>query len=238
MTVASRSLFNILFRTFSKLNTRHQLSILKFIKNMSSLPDILLLLQNANAIERLTEILAGTTKTAYFKDYANQILHTMYNMCRLSNDRQEEAAIAGIIPVLQETISADLPLKEFALSVFFAIWLTQEKLVVKSFGNTMVLKLTSISRVISTGRLRRTRPLLLGCKKSLPRSRSICRRKRALNSCSRVWRRQPVPCLSTVFWSLCRELCAPVPLFVVCWQASLCLNLSIKILRLNGRCLD
>jgi len=117
MTVASRSLFNILFRTFSKLNTRHQLSILKFIKNMSSLPDILLLLQNANAIERLTEILAGTTKTAYFKDYANQILHTMYNMCRLSNDRQEEAAIAGIIPVLQETISADLPLKEFALPI-------------------------------------------------------------------------------------------------------------------------
>lgn len=117
MTVVSRSLFNILFRTFSKLNTRHQLSILKFIRNMSSLPDILLLLQNANAIERLTEILAGMTKTEYFKDYANQILHTMYNLCRLSNDRQEEAAIAGIIPVLQETITADLPLKEFALPI-------------------------------------------------------------------------------------------------------------------------
>lgn len=114
---ANRTLFCNLFKCFSNLNTQHQLSVLKFIKNMSSLPEILPILQNANTIDYLTNVLSGATKKPVFKDYASQILHTMYNLCRLSQVRQEEAAQCGIIPALQEAVAGDLPLKEFALPI-------------------------------------------------------------------------------------------------------------------------
>lgn len=115
--IADRTLFCTLFKSFQQLNTQQQLSILKFIKNMSSLPEVIHVLQNANAIEFLTDTLATTTKESLFKEYANQILQTIYNLCRLSKVRQEEAAQAGIIPILQNVVGGDLPLKEFALPI-------------------------------------------------------------------------------------------------------------------------
>lgn len=115
--VANRRLFCNVFKAFPKLSTKHQLSMLKFVKNMSSMPEILPKLQNSNAIDILTRILSRASSTVGFKDYANQILHTMYNLCKLSKSRQEEAATAGIIPVLQKAISAGIPLKEFALPI-------------------------------------------------------------------------------------------------------------------------
>lgn len=45
------------------------------------------------------------------------MLNTMYNLCRLSKERQEEAAMNGIIPVLQKIVETDRPLKEFALPI-------------------------------------------------------------------------------------------------------------------------
>lgn len=41
----------------------------------------------------------------------------MYNLCRLSKSRQEEAALNGIIPLLQRIVSTERPLKEFALPI-------------------------------------------------------------------------------------------------------------------------
>lgn len=117
LAVSDRALFRNLFKSFDRLDTKHQLSVLKFIKNLSSCSEVLPILQNANAIEHLTDILAENKRKPVFKDYAIQILHTMYNLCRLSKVRQEEAATAGIVPILQLPISSEIPLKEFAFPI-------------------------------------------------------------------------------------------------------------------------
>src|SRR2546421_13125392 len=56
-------------------------------------------------------------KTNVWEDMSNQILSTMFNMCRHSKSRQEEAAVNGIVPILQQIVKTERPLKEFALPI-------------------------------------------------------------------------------------------------------------------------
>lgn len=95
----------------------HQVVMLKFIKNLSMLSATLDTLQNSNAIEVLTKLLDPSRTAPHFKEISNQVLNTMYNLCRLSKERQEEAAMNGIIPVLQKIVKTERPLKEFALPI-------------------------------------------------------------------------------------------------------------------------
>jgi hypothetical protein len=94
-----------------------QITMLKFIKNLSMLSTTLESLQNSNAIDVLTDLLRSTMKGPQFREISNQILNTIYNMCRLSKSRQEDAALNGIIPLLQKIVKMELPLKEFALPI-------------------------------------------------------------------------------------------------------------------------
>ena len=91
--------------------------MLKFIKNLSMLTATLEKLQNANAIEVLTDLLEASRRGSHFREISNQILNTMYNLCKLSKSRQEDAAIMGLIPILQKIVSTERPLKEFALPI-------------------------------------------------------------------------------------------------------------------------
>lgn len=116
-SIASKNVFRSLFKCYDQLPTNHQLTVLKFIKNLSSVQANFTILQNSNAIEVLVNILAESCGTERYKETASQILHIMFNLCRLSRDRQEEAAIAGIVPLLQDVVSGDLPLKQFALPI-------------------------------------------------------------------------------------------------------------------------
>lgn len=50
-------------------------------------------------------------------DMHNQLLNTLYNMCKIDRDRQLEAAEAGIIPHMQYFITTNSPLKQFALPI-------------------------------------------------------------------------------------------------------------------------
>lgn len=95
----------------------HQITMLKFIKNLSMLSTTLDALQNSNAIDVLTDLLRVGSQEAHYREISNQILNTIYNLCRLNKSRQEEAAGDGIIPVLQRIIKTKGPLKEFALPV-------------------------------------------------------------------------------------------------------------------------
>jgi hypothetical protein len=95
----------------------HQITMLKFIKNLSMLSTTLDSLQNSNAIDVLTDLLRTTMKQPHFREVSNQILNTIYNMCRLSKSRQEDAALNGIIPLLQKIVKTERPLKEFALPI-------------------------------------------------------------------------------------------------------------------------
>lgn len=45
------------------------------------------------------------------------MVNALYNLCRLSKPRQEEAALAGAIPILQRVVKSSSPLKQFALPI-------------------------------------------------------------------------------------------------------------------------
>lgn len=99
------------------MSPSHQVTMLKFIKNLSMLSTTLDSLQNSNAIDVLTDLLRVTMKRGHFREVSNQILNTIYNMCRLNKSRQEDAALNGIVPLLQKIVQTERPLKEFALPI-------------------------------------------------------------------------------------------------------------------------
>ena len=91
--------------------------MLKFIKNLSMLSTTLDSLQNSNAIDVLTDLLQSSVKVPHFREISNQVLNTIYNLCRLNKSRQEDAALNGIIPVLQRIVKTERPLKEFSYPI-------------------------------------------------------------------------------------------------------------------------
>ncbi|KAK2764027.1 hypothetical protein FQN54_009646 [Arachnomyces sp. PD_36] len=115
--VSERTVLHRVLKELKRMSPIHQITMLKFIKNLSMLSTTLDALQNSNAIDVLTELLRITMKGSHFREVSNQILNTIYNLCRLSKSRQEDAALNGIIPLLQKIVKTERPLKEFALPI-------------------------------------------------------------------------------------------------------------------------
>ncbi|KAH0548529.1 hypothetical protein GP486_007927 [Trichoglossum hirsutum] len=115
--VADRMVLKRVLKDLKRMSPPHQITMLKFIKNLSMLSTTLDSLQNSNAIEVLTDLLSSSMKETHFREISNQVLNTMYNLCRLSKVRQEDAALNGIIPLLQRIVKTERPLKEFALPI-------------------------------------------------------------------------------------------------------------------------
>lgn len=99
------------------MSPNHQITMLKFIKNLSMLDRTHEALESANAIEILADLLSSSKSKPNYLEISNQILNTMYNLCRLSHERQAEAAHSGLIPILQDIVWTERPLKEFALPI-------------------------------------------------------------------------------------------------------------------------
>lgn len=76
-------------------------------------------LHSADAIDFLIDILSHSIKRGqqHFREISNQVLNTMFNLCRLSKERQEYAAGNGIIPLLLKVLKTDRPPKEFVLPI-------------------------------------------------------------------------------------------------------------------------
>lgn len=91
--------------------------MLKFIKNLSMLSSTHEALQNSNAIDTLIELFRNTQHQSNHREISNQVLNTMYNLCRHNKSRQEEAALSDIIPLLKDVVNDGGPLKEFALPI-------------------------------------------------------------------------------------------------------------------------
>ncbi|KAJ5889864.1 hypothetical protein N7504_010674 [Penicillium tannophilum] len=115
--VSERTVLHRVLKELKRMSPIHQITMLKFIKNLSMLSTTLDSLQNSNAIDVLTELLRSTMKRGHFREVSNQILNTIYNMCRLNKSRQEDAALNGIVPLLQKIVNTERPLKEFALPI-------------------------------------------------------------------------------------------------------------------------
>jgi len=115
--VAERTVLHRVLKNLKRMAPLHQITMLKFIKNLSMLSTTLDALHNSNAIDVLTELLNEGLDKPHFRELSNQILNTIYNLCRLSKRRQEDAALDGIIPILIKIVKQERPLKEFALPI-------------------------------------------------------------------------------------------------------------------------
>ncbi|KAI9706280.1 MAG: hypothetical protein M1820_004855 [Bogoriella megaspora] len=117
--VADRMVLKRVLKDLPRMTPDHQITMLKFIKNLSMLATTLDSLQNSNAIEVLTDLLKANMKLNHsrVREVSNQVLNIMYNLCRLSKPRQEDAALNGLIPLLQDIVKTERPLKEFALPI-------------------------------------------------------------------------------------------------------------------------
>ncbi|KAI0386938.1 cell division control protein [Hypomontagnella monticulosa] len=118
-TIADRQVLKSILKNLRRMTPVHQITMLKFIKHLSSLSTTVEALHSADAIDFLIELLDSSMRHghSHFREISNQILITMFNLCRLSKDRQEYAAVNGIIPVLLKFLKTDRPAKEFALPI-------------------------------------------------------------------------------------------------------------------------
>ncbi|GAA5962208.1 hypothetical protein JCM3765_003898 [Sporobolomyces pararoseus] len=115
--LATRSTSLRLVKAASLLEPELLAILLKTIKNLSMLPTALDVLQNANTIEALVEISRKEFRGRIAAEIQNHSLHALFNLCRLSKTRQEEAASFGVIPILQQIVNDNSPLKQFALPI-------------------------------------------------------------------------------------------------------------------------
>lgn len=93
---------------------QHIISCLKFLKSMSCVTSTLEVMHNANAIERLVELLSKTDKP-WYQEASNHALAILFNLCRIDKTRQTEAAFVGAIPILKQIIANDRPVKDLAI---------------------------------------------------------------------------------------------------------------------------
>lgn len=117
--VADRQVLKTVLKDLCRMTPTHQITMLKFIKNLSMLSLTLESLHSADAIDFLIDVLAQSMKSGekHFREISNHALNTMFNLCRLSKERQEYAAGNGIIPLLMKILKTDHPPKEFVLPI-------------------------------------------------------------------------------------------------------------------------
>nr|CDP25270.1 Putative cell division control protein [Podospora anserina S mat+] len=117
--VAERQVLKTVLKDLRRMTPAHQITMLKFIKNMSQCSAVLDALHSADAIDFLIDVLSLSMKKGqkHFREISNQVLNTMFNLCRLSKERQEYAASNGIIPLLLKIMKTDRPPKEFVLPI-------------------------------------------------------------------------------------------------------------------------
>ncbi|KAK2729588.1 hypothetical protein CKAH01_02562 [Colletotrichum kahawae] len=117
--VADRQVLKSVLKDLRRMTPNHQITMLKFIKNLSMLSTTIETLHTADAIDFLIDVLSYSMKKghSHFREICNQVLNTLFNLCRLSKERQEDAAVGGIIPLLMKIMQTDRPPKEFALPI-------------------------------------------------------------------------------------------------------------------------
>lgn len=91
--------------------------LLRTVKELTMVPTTLEVFQNANTIDNLVRILEEPFEGRLAAEIQINVVTALFNLCRLSKTRQEEAAVAGAIPVLQKLVAENSPLKQFALPI-------------------------------------------------------------------------------------------------------------------------
>ncbi|KAJ0038914.1 hypothetical protein Pint_23172 [Pistacia integerrima] len=112
--MCSQSLLSRLFQMFNRIEPPILLKILKCINHLSTDPNCLENLQRADAIKYLIPNL-DLKDGPLVSLIHHEVLHALFNLCKINKRRQEQAAENGIIPHLMHFIMSDSPLKQHAL---------------------------------------------------------------------------------------------------------------------------
>ncbi|XP_074559829.1 MAP3K epsilon protein kinase 1-like [Curcuma longa] len=112
--MCGQSLLARLFQMFNKMELPILLKTLKCINHLSMDPNCLESLQRANVIKYLIPNL-DLSEGSLVSQIHNEVLKTLFNLCKINKRRQEQAAENGIIPHLMKFIISDSPLKQYAL---------------------------------------------------------------------------------------------------------------------------
>ncbi|XP_078431000.1 MAP3K epsilon protein kinase 1-like [Wolffia australiana] len=116
--MCSQSLLARLFQMFYKIEPPILLKILKCINFLSADPNCLESLQRADAIRHLIPNLELHESLLAFQVH-NEVLHALFNLCKINKRRQEQAAENGLVPHLLNFIMSGSPLRQFALPLLF-----------------------------------------------------------------------------------------------------------------------
>ncbi|KAI9204989.1 uncharacterized protein BJ171DRAFT_598587 [Polychytrium aggregatum] len=105
-----------LARALPHLSPSLQVVVLKCIKNVSMQSSTLDALQSVEMIQLISSMLSQKGSPCYM-EVQNQAVTILFNLCRLSKERQELTALAGLIPQLQSFVASKSPLRQFALPI-------------------------------------------------------------------------------------------------------------------------
>jgi hypothetical protein len=76
-------------------------------------------LQLAGACRILVPLISGVARAQGMKQYSREVqsqaMFTLYNLCKVNKERQEQAARAGLVPHAQVLASTDGPLRQLAV---------------------------------------------------------------------------------------------------------------------------
>ncbi|TIB38193.1 hypothetical protein E3P86_01771 [Wallemia ichthyophaga] len=120
--LGTRSILRRLLKACESLCDKDKMSsllitLLKTFKHISTSAGMLDVLQNSNAIEVFVRVLDKRKEGERSSEISSQVLQIFYSLTRLSPSRQEEAAQAGLIPLLKRVFEVSSPLKQFALPI-------------------------------------------------------------------------------------------------------------------------
>ncbi|EMG50749.1 sepH Cytokinesis protein sepH [Candida maltosa Xu316] len=116
--IGTTDLFKLMFNLFDSLSFSHQLVLLKFIKSMSCISEVLKHLYQAEILEFVVKLLKVfvPSKTNY-KEMMNVLAPIVYNVLTLNYEKESEFINLGGLPYLKNLSMIDLPFRQFILPV-------------------------------------------------------------------------------------------------------------------------
>ncbi|KAI3406851.2 CDC15 [Candida oxycetoniae] len=122
ISVASVDIFKLWIKLYDSLQFTQQLVILKFIRSMSCIPDVLRHLYKAEILEFLAGVLERyVPPKLHYKEVMNIIAPIIYNCLSLNHAREAEFLELGTLPNLKILSQIDLPFRQFILPIMCEI---------------------------------------------------------------------------------------------------------------------
>lgn len=118
INISSPDLFKLILKSYSRLSTENQLVILKFIRSMSFVLEILKHLQAADILEFIVSLIkVHVPSTEHYKEFINVLSPILYNYCYLNHSKESELVKLGAVPYLRDLSRINLPFKQFVLPI-------------------------------------------------------------------------------------------------------------------------